>query len=260
MGLDHRVPAFSDVRSALSYVVLPIRFTVDWPVNKLREFTTLLSSQDNLLETNAKLRARQLLLQAKLQRLLAVEKENIQLRNLLGSSYHVQGKVTAAELLAVDLDVFSQQVILNKGAKDHIYVGQPVLDAYGVMGQVVSVSPDTSRVLLITDSRSAVPVQDNRNGLRGIVVGTGSGSDLKMINVPDTADIKVGDVLVSSGLGQRYPVGYPVGVVKSIQHQPGNEFANIVVTPSAHVNRSRQVLLVWPQAEKIKLPLNNSMA
>ncbi len=260
MGLDHRISAFSEVRSVLSTLVYPLRFTVDWPLEKLRDATSLLSSQHGLLETNAKLRARQLLLQSKLQRLLAVEKENLRLRNLLGSSYHVGGKVTAAELLAVDLDVFSQQVILNKGAKDHVYIGQPVLDAYGVMGQVIAVNAGTSRVLLITDSRSAIPVQDNRNELRGIVVGTGAANRLEMIHVPDTADIKVGDVLVTSGLGQRFPVGYPVGVVASVTHQPGNRFAQVLVSPSAHVNRSRQVLLVWPEPREIKIPAQHTMA
>jgi len=157
-----------------------------------------------------------------------------------------------ASLLYVSSALFSQQVILDKGSSDGIYVGQPVLDAYGVMGQVISVGHGTSRVLLISDRQSAIPVQNNRSGLRAIVRGNGYAGNLNVLYVPDTADFKVGDLLITSGLGQRYPANYPLGTVTEVKHAPSERFAKITVTPKAHINRSNQVLLVWPEHKKVR--------
>src|SRR5262249_30056895 len=138
--------------------------------------------------------------------------ENAQLRELLKSTPQVEGRVSVAQLLAVDLDPNLQQVIVDKGANQGIFIGQPVLDAFGVMGQVVHADPITSRVMLITDRKSAIPVQDARNSIRAIAMGMGGVGKLALINVPETSDIQVGDLFVCSGLDMRYPVGYPVGV------------------------------------------------
>ena len=245
MVIDHKLKYFSKVRSNLNLIVVPIQFMVNWPAEFIHRMSTSLSTKQQLLTENAKLRAQQLLLQAKLQRLLAIESENTQLRQLLSSSYHINDRVLVAEILAIDLDPFSQQVVLNQGSIHGVYIGQPVLDANGVMGQVVVTGPVTSQVLLITDSRSAIPVQDNRSGVRAIAIGTDYTDRLKLLHVADTADIKVSDLMVTSGLGQRYPFGYPVGVVTSMQHISGEHFAQIRLRPSAHVDRARQVLLVW---------------
>ncbi len=245
--LDQRsLPAFKKLRENLSLIVLPVQYMVDAPIKVAYWLSDSMSSQHQLLGENARLRAHELLLESKLQKLLALEKENAQLRELLKSSSHVGGKVVVAQLLAVALDPTLQTVIVNRGTKDKVYIGQPVLDAYGVMGQVVSVGLLTSRVMLISDVKSAIPVQDYRNGVRAIAVGMGSSEKLKLINVPATSDIQQGDLFIASGLGLRYPVGYPVGIVSEMHHVPGDRFATIIMRPRAHLNQTQQVLLAWP--------------
>ena len=245
MMLDHRWQPFHKVRTELSWITIPLQYLVDAPVRVAANATSFVTSRHKLLKENAHLQAQQLLLQAELQKFLALQRENAQLKALLNSSSRINNKSIVASLLAVDLAPFVQQVIINKGKQDGVYVGQPVVDAYGVMGQVIEVNPLTSSVLLITDSRSAVPVEDNRNGVRGIVVGLGFGGGLSLIDMPDTVDVQPGDLLVTSGLGQHFTEGYPVGVIQSVQHRSDQSFMDIKVQPSAEVYRSRQVLLIW---------------
>ena len=140
------------------------------------------------------------------------------------------------------------QIRINKGQKEGAYDGQPILDANGIMGQIVHVSPFYSDVLLITDPTHSLPVEINRNGLRAIAVGTGQRDLLLLEHLPTNADISVGDLIVSSGLGRRFPAGYPVGIVEKITLDPGEPFAKIIVKPSAKLQRSREVLLVWPNS------------
>lgn len=255
MAMDHQLDYFNRIRSALSWLVAPIQFLVDKPVQLTRWVETSFTTQQNLLFENAQLRAHQLLLYAKLQKVVALEHENNQLRALLKSASGLQERVTVAQLVGVDLAPYTQQIIIDKGARQGVYVGQPVLDAYGVMGQVIAVTSMNSRILLITDPRSAVPVQSNRNGNRAIAAGLGFNGVLELINVPITTDFKKGDFLVTSGLGGNYPPGYPVGTVSSVTVSQGGRFANINIVPAAHVNQSRQVLLVWPSS-KLLIPNN----
>ena len=150
-----------------------------------------------------------------------------------------------AELIGMDPNPFTHRIIINKGERDGVVLGQPVLDARGLMGQVVELMPYTSRVLLLTDTTHSIPVQVNRNGLRAIASGTGNPERLELRHVADTADIKVGDLLVSSGLGQRFPAGYPVATVKEVIHDSGQPFAIVRAVPTAALNRSRYLLLVF---------------
>ncbi len=241
-----QVPFLQTVRSYMNLIVLPIQYAVNTPIKMASWLVTSLSTEHSLLSENARLRAHEFLLQSRLQKLLALEKENVELRELLQSSSHVGGKVVVAELLAVDLNPNLELLIINKGLKDGIYVGQPVLDAYGVIGQVVNLGPLTSRVLLLTDTRSAIPVQNYRNGVRAVAIGQGSDGRLALVNVSKTTDIREGDLLVTSGFGQRYPVGYPVGKVVQISNIPGADFVKVSLKPLAHLDRTQQVLLAWP--------------
>lgn len=159
----------------------------------------------------------------------------------------------AAQILAVDTSHSRQIVVLNKGKKDGIFVGQPVLDAKGVMGQIVNVGPLTSTVLLISDSKSAVPVRNHRTGERAILVGTNNINHLFLINLPKTSSITVGDILITSGLDHRYPEGYPVGKVEEVYNMPGEDFVKVKVSPIALLNRNRLVLLIWPEKEQEQL-------
>ncbi len=261
MIFDQKALFFQKFRSDLSLVVLPIQYLVNAPIKTVHWIATSITTQQELLADNARLRAHELLLESKLQKLLALERENAQLRELLQSTSHIHigGRVEVAQLLAVDLDPNLQEIIVDKGEKYRIYVGQPVLDAYGVVGQVVRVGPLTSRVMLITDPKSAIPVQNYRNGIRAIAVGLGNTGKLELINVPDTSDIQKGDLFISSGLGMVYPVGYPVGTVSEINHNPVKRFATITLDPAAHLDQSQQVLMSWPVKASLAKAVHNQL-
>jgi rod shape-determining protein MreC len=246
MVLDQRGGSVRQVRAALSMPLSFLQYAVSWPVQIFDKLGNTVSTHDALVKENVDLKAQQLLLKAQVQRLLSLESENNQLKALLRSSTQVSGKVLIAQLLAVDSDPFVNQVILDKGSRDGVFIGQPVLDANGVMGKIIQVGPMTSRLLLITDNHSGVPVQDTRNGIRAIAVGDSYSGKLRLVNVPQTIDIKSGDMFITSGLGEHYPAGYPVGQVVSVIKDPGIQFATISVQPSSQADRSRQVLLVWP--------------
>jgi rod shape-determining protein MreC len=171
--------------------------------------------------------------------------ENLRLRQLMNSSEIVQDRVLVAELIGVSPDPLEHKVIINKGSNDGVYVGQPLLDAFGLMGQVVSVTPYTSQVLLITDNSHAIPVQVTRNNVRTIAEGIGDLYQLRLRYVSSTTDIKEGDILVSSGLGGRFPVGYPVAQIEKITYDPGEPFATVIARPAAQLDRSRHILLVF---------------
>ena len=178
----------------------------------------------------------------------ALTVENNRLRGLLGSAAKLQDNVLVAELIGVNPNPEDQQVVIDKGSADNVYVGQPVLDARGLMGQVMEVSQFTSRVLLISDQTHSVPVQVMRSNLRLIAQGTGIDQQLELLHVNFTADIKVGDQLLSSGLGNRFPAGYPVGVVDRVDYEPGKPFAEVIARPSARLERTRHVLLVFTES------------
>jgi rod shape-determining protein MreC len=247
MTMDHKLGHLEKLRTALSIVVYPLQYTVNVPVHFFNWTTESLSTRQNLLAENKKLRKESLLLSSKLQKFEVLETENKRLRKLLESSLKLQDKVLIAELLSVNLQPFRHQVIINKGQHEGVYNGQPIVDANGIMGQVIHVGPFSSTVLLITDPTHALPVQINRNGLRAIAVGTGQGHSLQLEYLSNNADIREGDLIVSSGLGSRFPAGYPVGIVNTISMDPAEPFAKVSVTPSARLEQSREVLLVWPR-------------
>lgn len=246
MTLDHREGHLRSIRSGISLVLYPLHYAVNLPVAFGNWASEALSARATLLKENEAYRDKQLILEARLQKLAALETENDRLRDLLQSSRNVAQKLLIAELLAIDLDPFKRKVILNKGADDGVYEGHPLLDAKGVMGQVVHVSPVSSEAMLITDPSHAIPVQVNRNGLRAIALGTGESDQLEIPHIPNNADIKIGDLLVTSGLGQRFPPGYPVATITQIAKDPTRPYAQVVARPTAELERVREVLLVWP--------------
>jgi rod shape-determining protein MreC len=251
MMCDHRNSAFHRARSSFAIIVSPIHYLVNLPIDTFNWVVSDFVSKKTLVKENAKLRAKTLLLNAQLQKQFAIESENQQLRALLASSAKTVDKVSVAQLLAVSPDPFVQQIVLNQGENAKVFVGQPVLDAYGIMGQVVTVGHFTSIVMLVTDNKSAIPVQIERNGVRGLVVGKGVPGLLKLQGVTDTMDVKKGDALVTSGLGDHYPFGYPVGTIVDVNRNLGGRFVDITVKPAAHLDRSRLVLLVWTLSFKI---------
>lgn len=253
MFADYHYKYLDVVRSGFSLVVSPLQYAVDYPVRVVGWIQSLVSAKKSLIDENMRLRYQQTILEAELQKLLVIQKENSQLKELLLTSSKADMRAMAAQILAVDTSNARQIVVLNKGKRDGVYAGQPVLDAKGVMGQVVDVGPMTSTVLLISDSKSAVPVRNNRTGERAILVGTNSMEQLSLINLPKTSSIHPGDVLVTSGLGRRYPEGYPVGRILAVNSIPGEDFVKVTVSPVALLNRNRLVLLIWPDIEQEQL-------
>ncbi len=247
MTLDHRFQYLKELRSAVSVVIYPIQALVNLPVSAGEWMDESFSTRESLLAEVTTLKTQQLLYDVRLQKLAALESENMRLRQLLDSSFKMGERVLIAELLAVDMKPFSSQVVLNKGSGHDIYPGLPLLDAHGVMGQITKVGPLTSTAMLITDPDHAIPVSVNRNGLRTIAIGTGSAEELDIPHFPNNADIQVGDLLVSNGLGGRFPRGYPVASITRVEIDPGQPFARVSAKPTAELQRSREVLLVWPR-------------
>lgn len=254
ISIDHRHDNLSALRAALSVAVYPVQYLVTLPVRLVDSAAGSLRSRDALQLENDQLRGENLLLRARTQRYAALEQENRRLRELLDSSPVLGEEVVVADVLAVDSNPSSRQILINKGSRQHIYVGQPIADAQGVLGQVIRVGPYTSTAMLISDARHALPVQVNRTGVRAIAVGAGESDSLLLSFVPTNADIAPGDLVVSSGLDKRFPAGYPVGKVAEVTVVPGEPFSRIVVEPSAQLGRSREVLLVWPQARTPEEP------
>jgi rod shape-determining protein MreC len=239
------------VRSFLGIFITPVHWVASIPGQLGGWAEDAAVSRATLQEENERLRHEALILKQKVQQMVSLRAENNRFRELLNASEQLEDKVLVAELIGVDPDPYTHQIILNKGSKQGVFKGQPILDAYGLMGQVIEVMPYTSRVLLVADSNHAIPVQVNRNGVRAIAVGSGNLDELALIYVPDTADIREGDQLVSSGLGSRYPKGYPLGQITKIEHDPGQPFAIVSAKPAANLDRSRYVLLVFSDASAL---------
>lgn len=233
------------LRSSLAVAAYPIQWLASQPSRLLNELDARLATEADLRERNALLEQENLALRGRMQRFIALQAENSRLRDLLGSSFKLGDRVLVAELLRVELDPYRQQVLVDKGTRSGVYVGQPVLDAHAVMGQVVVTNPLTATVLLITDADHALPVQISRNGLRTIAIGTGRINQLRLPHLPKNTDVRIGDLLITSGMGGVFPPGYPVARIVEVADDPNSSFATVMAEPTARLDRSYEVLLVW---------------
>jgi rod shape-determining protein MreC len=256
--IDVRYKHLDTLRSTIGLGLTPVHWLSDLPINVSTGLSNLFTSREDLQETLELHQSRMLVLERKAQKLASVTAELNRLRELLNASRLVDEGVVVTEMIGASPDPDNQYIMINKGAQDGVYLGQAVLDSQGLMGQVIEVNEFSSRTLLISDNRHAVPVQVNRNGVRAIAYGIGALDYLELGNVPDTADINVGDLLVSSGLGGRFPAGYPVARVSSINHDAGRSFAQIRVIPEAKLNRSRLLLLVFKAKDALSSNKPNS--
>ena len=232
-------------RYYLEGIVSPLQYTVSLPFYLAEKTSEAITSHDALVKENEALKAKLLFEQLRSQKLHSVEKENQALKALMSSSQYVGVDVKIAEVMSVFISSGKQEVMLREGERQGVYPGQPVLDAFGIVGQVINVGPDTSRVMLISDQRSAIPVENNRTGFRAILEG--DDDRLLLMHVPKTEDIQKGDIFVTSGLDRRFPQGYPVGVVSDVSQPMEESFSVITVKSSAHLHRIRFVLLLWPK-------------
>ena len=242
---DSRFGVFTHVRVYLSSLVSPLQYMANAPGTLLDTMSTQVQTRADLIEQTKQQEQQLFTLRSRLLKMDHLEHENQRLRELLGSPVHKESRKMVAELLSVDSDPFSHQVLINKGALDGVYNGQAVINDQGVIGQVLHVGSTTSRVLLITDSSHGIPVRVLRNDLRAIASGSGELDKLELRNLPRNTDVQVGDLLVTSGLGGRFPEGYPVATVTRSDYVEGKPFAQIEAKPLVALDRLRYLLLLW---------------
>ena len=243
---DARFHLFSGARLYLDSVVSPLIYLADSPRKLADGVSEQIQTRAELLEENRKLEQQLFLLRSDLLRSTQLAQENERLRKLLGSPVQADSRKMVAEILAVDSDPFVHQVVIDRGERNGVFHGQPVVNDSGVVGQVVSVSKTTSRVLLISDVSHAIPVRVMRTDMRAIASGTGNLDELELKNIPRSADLKAGDLLMTSGLGGRFPMGYPVARITQFSYEEGKAFAEVKARPLAALDRLRYLLLLWP--------------
>jgi len=250
MTIDHHFNHLRKVRSTISVAMYPIEYLAGLPKQAYYWSTESFSARNKLLSDNAGLRAEHIRLELQLQKLATLEQENERLRKLLSSAkYFDKDVLLIAELLSVDLDPFRQRIVINKGTRDGIYEGQPLLGAKGIIGQIDKVGPFNSIAILLSDPNHALLGVIARSGQRSLIVGTGNIDKLELQYVAKTADIQIGDLVLSSGLDGLYPSDYPVAEVTSIQQAVGDAFKKVEAKPLVDLNKIREVLLIWPNGK-----------
>jgi rod shape-determining protein MreC len=245
MALDHRQHYLDVARTWLSAVAYPLQAIVQTPVLAYDWLTDSLSSRERLTRENAELHAQLRVANLQLLRMSSLAEENRELRAIREASADIQARTLIAEIIRVDLDPLRHRVLINQGTDDDIYKGQAVLDARGVFGQVTRVGKFAAEVLLITDAEHALPIRVNRTGLRSIAVGTGDFNKLRLPYITADADVKVGDLLVTSGLGGIFPAGYPVAQISQVTRDPKLTFAVVEAKPLAKMDHARELVLIW---------------
>jgi rod shape-determining protein MreC len=245
--VDYKLDGFDKPRMVLNSLMSPLQYIARLPGQALNWSAERVTSQQLLIEENRYLNNQLLLMSEQLQQYRFLKNENNQLRSILNAPLRQAMRRTVAELMAVDNNPFSHQININKGAIDGVYVSQPILDDQGIVGQVKEVGTTTSRVLLLADVTHAIPVRAQRNNIQFIVIGSGSLDELYLEHVAHSVDIQVGDILVSSGLGDVFPEGYPVAQVSAIVRDESRPFASISAKPFAKLDRLRHLMLLWPQ-------------
>lgn len=217
------------------------------PGNVWQALSEASRSEDAIYNRVDQLERENLVLQAKLQQMVALRAENSRLRALMNAGPRERNDVLATEVVGVSPNPNRQIIAIDHGSRDRVYVGQPLIDSDGLLGQVVEVSSDAAQVLLISDASHSIPVQITRNSVRAIAEGTGDLSRLRIEYLSTTTDVEIGDQLVTSGLGGRFPMGYPVAKVVAVDRTDGARFATVWAEPLAQLSRTRHGLLLFPE-------------
>jgi rod shape-determining protein MreC len=244
---DHKFDGFGTTRVYLNSLVSPLQYLANLPGQLLNASASRFVSHERLFNDNAKLTHDAVVMNGQLQRLTFLQQENDRLRSLLNSPVQDNTSKIVAELMAVDNNPYSHQIVINKGAINGVFEGQPVLDAKGIVGQIMQVSSTNSRVLLIADVTHAIPVRVARNNVRLIASGSGSLDELLIQHVAHSSDLKIGDILLSSGLGNIFPEGYPVATITSIIRDESRPFSQVRAKPIAQLDRLKYLLLLWSE-------------
>ena len=252
MVLDHRQNHLDAVRRAIGAAVYPIQVVVDAPFRLWEWLGEGVSDRDELQLELSRLQAERLLTHARLQRLTALEAENARLRDLLEARAQVRDEIRVAEIMAVDANPYRHNIVIDIGSREGAYDGQAIVDAAGVIGQIIETGLTTSQAMLISDPSHSLPVEVNRNGLRTIASGTGEFGRLVLPFVTNNADIQPGDLLVTSGLGGAFPSGYPVAVVETVNRIPQEPFADVTAVPAAALEQVREIMLIWGSSSDVE--------
>ena len=257
-GLIISSESLSPIKQYISTLLSPLQFLANAPLEAIDHISNNVKSRETLINENISLREMELTLSDRLLKVVHLEQENARLSALLGSPVITTQKKLIAKVQVVDSDPFKLQVIVNKGLQNDVFIGQSVIDEHGVVGQVIEVSNYSSRVLLIADNSHAIPLRNQRNDVRLIGLGKGDVHQMELQYVTKNTDVKIGDMLVTSGLGARFPEGYPVAKVTGIENRGNEIYSKILIKPTAQLDRIRYVLLLWPDTP-IQEPLTSAL-
>lgn len=254
MATDFKSDYVGKMRYTVSLLAVPIYAALEWPFAMGRSLQKTARYHQTLLDENEQFRQQQLRTRGQLQEMDSIRLEISRLRSLLGASSSLRVEFQFAELLRVDLDPFSHRVLIDRGSNDGVVTGQPVIDSSGIVGQVETVLPGIAYVTLISDPSHALPIQIARTGQRSIIYGTGDTELLMLPNLPFNIDLRPGDRIITSGLGERFPKGYPVAEVMSVERRAGQTFAVGYARPLAALDRGREVLLLKVDTAAVDQP------
>ena len=244
---DQRNNYLSILRNSIAIAIYPLQSTVEIPSRLINWFDLRIKSKEILIQENQNLLSRQKINSSILQRYESLEQENVRLKQILNAANNLDNKVEITRIISINVNPYRHTIVIDKGERDGVYKGQVLLDADGVIGQILHTNFLTSEAILISDSDHALPVEINRNGLRTIVLGNGSYTKLDVPYIPNNADIEIGDLLVTSGLGGKFPSGYPVAKVDFIESDLSEQFYKVSAKPIAYLNQVREVMLLKPE-------------
>jgi rod shape-determining protein MreC len=241
---DHHMNIGQQTRKQLSVVIEPVWWLASLPSRMWSGVDDELATRQALQDSNERLLRELQIVNARMQRMRAINDENQRLRDLLNANRNGSLQVQMVSILEVDLNPYRQRIVLNAGTRQGVKIGQAIMDAGGILGQIIEVSDNKSTALLVTDADHAIPVQVARSGFRSIAFGTGEPNALLISDIPQSADIRKGDVLVTSGMGGRFPAGFPVAIVQNLSPNETGLFMVARAKPAARLDRGLEVLLV----------------
>lgn len=244
---DQRNNYLSILRNSIAIAIYPLQSAVEIPSRLTDWFDLRIKSKEILIKENQNLLSQQKINSSILQRYESLEQENERLKQILNAASNLDNKVEITRIISVNVNPYRHTIVIDKGERDGVYEGQVLLGADGVIGQILHTNFLTSEAILISDSDHALPVEINRNGLRTIVLGNGSFTKLDVPYIPNNADIEIGDLLVTSGLGGKFPSGYPVAKVDFIESDLSEQFYKVSAKPIAYLNQVRELMLLKPE-------------